>query len=232
MNTHHSSESNEHYSPADVVEASRALMGRIDLDPASNALANERIIKATYFYDKDTNGFNKPWAGCTWLNPPGGTCDNEGRIIIRAKKATKTDPGRKSCKETGECGLPPGHTHKQPTSTMKAWWFKLAGEYMSGRVPTAVFLAFNMEILQTCQTKCFNSKGLPTIHKFPLCYPKMRLRFWAPNEEGDLEEGTQPTHGNVIAYLPWQWTESEEIRFKALFGDIGECVWPSEKVMR
>lgn len=65
----HASTSNEHYTPADIVEAARATLGRIDLDPASCAQANERI-GATKYYSQD--GLAEPWAGNVFLNPPGG----------------------------------------------------------------------------------------------------------------------------------------------------------------
>jgi hypothetical protein len=66
-----SSESNEWFTPAQYVEASRELMGNIDLDPASNALANE-VVQATDYYDVSSNGLDKEWRGRVWLNPPYG----------------------------------------------------------------------------------------------------------------------------------------------------------------
>jgi hypothetical protein len=65
------SDSNEWYTPGQYVEAARTLMGSIDIDPASNALANE-TIQATTYYDIETNGLDKDWAGRVWLNPPYG----------------------------------------------------------------------------------------------------------------------------------------------------------------
>jgi hypothetical protein len=65
------SESNEWYTPGQYVEAARLLMGSIDIDPASNTLANETIQAATY-YDIGMNGLDKDWAGRVWLNPPYG----------------------------------------------------------------------------------------------------------------------------------------------------------------
>jgi ParB family chromosome partitioning protein len=68
------SRNNEWYTPAKYVDAARELMGTIDLDPASCESANE-TIKATRYYDKQTNGFDKPWNGHIWLNPPYGRED-------------------------------------------------------------------------------------------------------------------------------------------------------------
>lgn len=66
-----SSENAEWYTPAVYIEAARQLMGGIDIDPASNELANT-IVQATTYYDQHTNGFTKRWPGRVWLNPPYG----------------------------------------------------------------------------------------------------------------------------------------------------------------
>lgn len=61
--------SNEWYTPAKYIEAARQVMGSIDLDPASCALANE-TVKATTYYAKEQDGLSLPWYGNVWLNPP------------------------------------------------------------------------------------------------------------------------------------------------------------------
>lgn len=66
-----SSESNEWYTPPDIIEQVRSLMGDIYLDPASNATA-QQWIQAKTWYSIAEDGFNKPWYGRLWLNPPYG----------------------------------------------------------------------------------------------------------------------------------------------------------------
>lgn len=63
-----SSKSDEHYTPAAIVNAAREVMGGIDLDPMSSKAAN-KTVGATKFYSKEADGLTKPWIGRVWLNP-------------------------------------------------------------------------------------------------------------------------------------------------------------------
>ena len=60
---------NEWYTPADIIESARLVMGTIDLDPASSEIANE-TVRADKFFSADDDGLNQIWEGTIWLNPP------------------------------------------------------------------------------------------------------------------------------------------------------------------
>ena len=59
----------EYYTPIEIVEAARAVMGGIDLDPASSETANKQI-KAARIFTVETNGLIQEWHGRIWLNHP------------------------------------------------------------------------------------------------------------------------------------------------------------------
>jgi hypothetical protein len=69
----HSSKSDEWYTPLNIIEASRRVLGAIDLDPASCWKANRRI-RATNYYSENVSGLSRahPWRGRVWMNPPYG----------------------------------------------------------------------------------------------------------------------------------------------------------------
>lgn len=166
----HSSATQEHYTPADVVEAAREVLGGIDLDPASCAEANA-TVRATRYFTRADDGLDRAWGGGrVFLNPPGGTFT-----------------GRKP----GPPTTPEDRVHRERWGTDSravAWWRKLM--YEQGRpagsdVTAAVFIGFTIEILSTAQDEAWISPMF-----FPFCVPSYRLRFG----------GDQPTHANVIVY--------------------------------
>ena len=82
----------EYYTPADIVEAARRVMGAIDLDPASSPAANATIRATTFFTEAD-DGLARPWFGRVWMNHPFGRNLNRPWV---AKLVTEYRAGRVS----------------------------------------------------------------------------------------------------------------------------------------
>lgn len=89
-----SSESVEWYTPDKYIDAARAVMGSIDLDPASSTKANE-VVKAVKFFSAKENGLARKWCGNIWLNPPYGELDGVSQAGAWAEKlAEEVDASR------------------------------------------------------------------------------------------------------------------------------------------
>lgn len=64
---------NEWRTPNKILEAARAALGGIDLDPASTGAANVSVrAKVYYSLERGEDGTIMPWHGRVWLNPPYG----------------------------------------------------------------------------------------------------------------------------------------------------------------
>jgi phage N-6-adenine-methyltransferase len=61
--------SGEYNTPLKLIEMAGCVLGGIDLDPASNVVA-QQIVQATKYYTITDNGLTKDWYGNIWLNPP------------------------------------------------------------------------------------------------------------------------------------------------------------------
>jgi hypothetical protein len=112
-------------------------------------------------------------------------------------------------------------------SSSKVWWQKLVNEYQAGRVKQAIFIGFSIELLQSCQ---IGEHSLMPMD-FPICIPSHRLAFdtYAGKK---WVEGKQPTHANVIVYLPARTDSPDElfantVRFAQTFSTIGAIMQPA-----
>ena len=115
----------EYYTPAPIVNAARAVMGGIDLDPASCAKAN-KVVRATAFFSSTDDGYCWSWHGRIWMNHPFG------------REEHPCEPGckRKTCAKRGH------HCTKYKPGN-KQWVDKLVREFhASGHVTEACCICF------------------------------------------------------------------------------------------
>lgn len=69
VHVQHNTGNNEWYTPGELIEAAREVMSKIDVDPASNYIA-QMTVKASTYYTVEVNGLDKNWFGNVWMNPP------------------------------------------------------------------------------------------------------------------------------------------------------------------
>ena len=103
-------------------------------------------------------------------------------------------------------------------STQSLWWEKLGDEWLKGHVESAIFMGFNLEIMR-------HSQSAPlSIFDFPFCVPAKRTCF-LKEEGGVLVPQTEPTHANVIVFLPSKLEDC--LRFEEAFSALGRVVLPT-----
>ena len=57
------------HTPPHIMDAAKAVLGVIDLDPASSEAANKSVGAKVFFAESD-DGLSKEWRGKVWMNPP------------------------------------------------------------------------------------------------------------------------------------------------------------------
>lgn len=177
----------EIYTPDEILRPVRALLGAIDLDPASSQAANDRVLAAEIFTAppfeivgengglpvrqyRDRGGLQRPWCGRVWMNPPFSLPDS----------ACVPGCGKKRCEKRG------WHTATDLPGTSD-WIQKLAAEYDAGRTVEACCITFAATSEQWFQ---------PCL-KRPQCFPSRRTNYLLP--DGSVYKGV--TKGSAVTYF-------------------------------
>ena len=66
----------EWYTPPEILDVARAVLGGFDLDPFSCAVANERV-QAARFFTKEDDALKQEWFGRVWMK--GRACESSSR---------------------------------------------------------------------------------------------------------------------------------------------------------
>jgi len=67
----HSAKTPKWGTPSRIIASAWALLGKIDVDPASSFDFN-KFVGASQIYTEQDNGLTKSWLGKVFVNPPGG----------------------------------------------------------------------------------------------------------------------------------------------------------------
>lgn len=174
-------------------------------------------VRAREFFDESHDGLAREWHGAIFHNPPGGAPSPRWSSVYESR------------------------------SSAVVWWRKLVTEFQLGHVHGAIFVGFNLEILQSSQGSAW-----PCVLDFPICVPNRRLRFdveadalaaalraerqgaserrvsvideklkFLNQHHGEIVSGDQPTHANVIVLAG-----GDVQRFQSSFSVIGKVVSP------
>lgn len=186
----------EIYTPPEIVGGWKAVLGKIDLDPASSEIANLSIGARTIYTEPtyeisgeikgelddgtfislpvrkylNWGGLSKPWCGQTVLNPPFGSPQNACKSGCVATRCLKR--GWHSATDL------PG---------MPDWVGHFIGEYKAKRLTEGLMICF-----------AATSEGwFRPLLRYPQCFLHGRTNYMLP--DGTRYKGA--TKGSVITYL-------------------------------
>ncbi len=141
----------EYYTPVEIVEAARRVMGGIDLDPASSETANQ-IVRAVHIYTAKENGLLQPWRGRVWMNHPFG----------RAEKAC--EPVCLNVNKTHVC-------HDYDLYSNAEWINYLERQFVEWNVSEACCITY----------ACTSEAWFQPLIKRPQCYLTPRTNYRLPD---------------------------------------------------
>lgn len=200
----HLSESNEAYTPREVVEAARKTLGTIDLDPASCALANTVVRAAMYSTE---GGCDHDWHGNVFCNPPGGKTGKESTT--------------KLWWEHGVVEWLSGRVEAMV-------WIAFKLDFLQVTQASAV-MPLDFPICYPSSRLAYLTPKLPgPTEKNPNRKPtKQQLIDHAAT---GLCTGDSPPHASAVIFLPGRDVETDIARFKASFASIGEVVFDADRL--
>lgn len=191
----------EYYTPPEIVEAAKEVMGTIDLDPASSEKAN-KIVKAAKIYTLEQKfeqfecwdlpaltwmkgGLDEFWHGNVWMNHP----------FSKSEAPCKPDCNKEICKKRGY------HTTLFIQGN-KEWIEAAVEEYESGRAKQLMCITY----------AATSEEWFRPLHNHNQCYLIPRTNYYLP--DGTKKKGV--TKGSVVTYMG-PYTDI----FEAVFSKFG-----------
>jgi hypothetical protein len=219
----HSSATAAHYTPAYIVEAARATLGNIDLDPFSDAFGN-RIVRAARYFGGDPDGFQTSWTGRVFCNPPGGALPSPLH-------------GTKSSQAAAWCWAAEQWASRAVSAVLFIGFSLeiLQAAQLSGALvqpldfPCCVpsrRLRFDVRARDRQNTLRAELDSITTGPARAGVIERELTELAGPAERDDRWPGDQPTHGNLLVLLPAGDGDVE--RFRSTFSDVGYTLIPSE----
>ncbi|MES0444951.1 MAG: hypothetical protein ABUJ92_00260 [Desulfobacterales bacterium] len=191
----------EYYTPSEIVEAAREVMGVIHLDPASSLLANQ-TVKADNFYagllhvekvggwdlpalTSLSGGLERTWHGNIWMNHP----------FSRGEAPCKTVCVKEICQKRGY------HTAIRIPGN-RQWIAYLAQQYKIGNIEQSC----NITYVNTSET------WFRPLLEHLQCFIYGRTNYYRP--DGTKKKGV--TKGSVVTYIG-----PNVDRFREVFSEFG-----------
>jgi hypothetical protein len=182
----------EYYTPTELIERVRRVLGTIDLDPATSLIAN-KVIQANAIFTTEDNGLSKLWHGKVFMNHP----FHKGEAACPGPDKTgKARCVKKACVKRGY------HLTESIPSNLK-WITHLVNEYKSGRVHEAICITFSS----------MSETWMEPLLEYPQCFPRGRINYMLP--DGTRTSGI--TKGSLLTYMG----PNPEL-FKTVFSEIGK----------
>jgi hypothetical protein len=217
----HSSASQEHFTPAYIVEPARAALNGFDLDPATTPFANE-LVRATKIYTHADDGLVQPWGGKVFLNPPGGTLRQE---VCGTKSEQALWWGR----------LANAWQHGEVEAAIFIG-FSLELLQVAQGIEPAVMQPLDFPVCVPSKRIRFDALVDDVIARLVADADQRedkgqlsdKWRNWFEKRLSELEplrgqrvSGDQPTHGNLVVLLPSRTDPGMVARFSESFAPIG-----------
>ena len=75
-------DNDEWHTPKYVLDVVKSVLGKIDLDPCSNDIAN-KVVNAKHYFTKNKNALQQEWFGKVFMNPPFSS-GLQGKLLAKA----------------------------------------------------------------------------------------------------------------------------------------------------